>query len=393
MQHIPRFFHPFPLLRSTLNLQELIQSAAMNPSLKNLIRRHYIDLQGYVSAGMEVKKNDSTIFMNANENPFSLPGLEGFNRYPQPQPEKLLAGYAALYGVTPDQIVATRGADEAIVVLCKLFCEPHEDAIVIHSPTFGMYPVDARALPADVIDVPLLKKDGTFSLDVDGIISAAKKPETKLVFLCNPNNPTATSFPHAAIEKICHETEGHAVVLLDETYAEFSAQGDFVARMKNHPNLIILRTLSKSYSMAGMRMGCLLCNDTGFINLVRSKCLDAYPLPHASIDAALTVMSPELQKIAHANIKTLLAEKDRLCAAFAASPHTVHVYPSDTNFFLVEIKNAKGFLDHCAAHKIILRDFSTKPGTENCLRISTGTKEQNDQLIKLLSGFSAAIEM
>ncbi|MCC7304958.1 MAG: histidinol-phosphate transaminase [Alphaproteobacteria bacterium] len=359
----------------------------MNSDLSRLLRPHYLTLQGYVSAGMEVKKDDSTIFMNANENPFSLPGLEGFNRYPEPQPVKLLQAYADLYGVQPGNIVATRGADEAIVILTKLFCEPHKDAILTHPPTFGMYPVDARAMPADVVEVPLLKKNGTFALDVEGIIAGAKKENVKLIFICNPNNPTATAFPHAEIEKICRETRGHAIVLLDETYAEFSKAGSLAPKLKDHPNLIILRTLSKSYAMAGMRMGCMLSGDTDFIALVRSKGLDAYPLPHASINAALHVMSPEIRKVAHVNIKTLLAEKERLVEAFVKSPLTVHVYPSDANFFLVEMKDAKGFLNHCAKHKIILRDFSTKPLTENCLRISAGTPAENDLLLDLLKKF------
>ena len=359
----------------------------MTPSLANHIRRHYLDLQGYVSAGMEVTKDDSTIFMNANENPFFLPGMEGWNRYPEPQPQALLAAYAKLYGVQTSQIVATRGADEAIQILIRLFCEPHTDAIVTHTPTFGMYPVDAHAMPASVIDVPLLKENGTFKLDSDGLIAAGQAKNTKLIFICNPNNPTATAFPHSEIEHICRALNGHAVILLDETYAEFSTQGSMAHTLSAHPNLIILRTLSKSYALAGMRMGSMLCADHDFITLVRSKCMDAYPLPRASITAALTVMKDENIKLARDNIKILRQERTRLMKAFAESPHTVHVYPSDANFFLVDMKNAKGFMDYCKKNNLILRDFSTKPLTQNCLRISAGTPAQNDFLITLLSRF------
>jgi histidinol-phosphate aminotransferase len=286
-----------------------------------------------------------------------------------------------------DNLVATRGADEAIVVLTKLFCEPHKDAIIIHPPTFGMYPVNAHAMPADVVEVPLLKKDGTYELDINGIIAAAKKENTKLVFLCNPNNPTATSFPHTDIEKICKETAGHAAIILDETYAEFSKQGSLLPNLSQHPNLIVLRTLSKSYSMAGMRMGCLISSDTEFIKLARSKSLDAYPLPRASIEAALLVMSPGIRKQAEKNIETLLTERDRVIATFKQNSQTIHIYPSDTNFFLVELKNAKDFLEFCAENKVIIRDFSTKFLTENTLRISIGTPEQNDLLLSLLGRF------
>ena len=143
-------------------------------------------------------------------------------------------------------------------------------------------------------------------------------------------------------------------------------------------------------SMAGMRMGTFLSADAEFIKFCRSKCLDAYPLPKASVDAALAVTTQAMQEIAKKNIKTLIAERERLQTAFTKSKLTVYVYPSDTNYFLVELKDAKGFLDYCAKHKIILRDFSTKKLTENCLRISSGTPEQNDLLLKLLSQFEAA---
>ena len=360
----------------------------MNPFLASLIRPHYHALKGYVSAGMEVKKDQDTVFMNANENPFSLPGLEGWNRYPEPQPEALLQAYARLYSVQPTQIVATRGADEAIQILIRLFCEPHNDAIVTHSPTFGMYPVDALAMPARVIDVPLIMENGNFKLNSDGLIAAGQDKATKLVFICNPNNPTATSFPHEQIHAICRALEGHAVILLDETYTEFSTHGSMTSDLAAHPNLIILRTLSKSYAMAGMRMGSMLCADENFINLVRTKCLDAYPLPRASIEAALKVMAPDNIARAHKNITTLNTERARLMRAFENSPHVIHVYPSDANFFLVQMHDPAGFLNFCKQNKIILRDFSSKPLTEGCLRISAGTPEQNDQLIGLLHAFA-----
>lgn len=363
----------------------------MNPSLSKLIRAHYLDLQGYVSAGMEFAKDESKIFLNANENPFELPGLAQFNRYPQPQPQKLLHAYATLYGVGEDNIIMTRGADEAIQILTKIFCEPHEDSILISSPAFGMYAVGANGMPAAIVDIPLKKENGTFTLDKNGIIAASKKAagKIKLIYICSPNNPTATSFAHADVLGITKAVEGNSIVILDETYAEFSRQGSLTHELPNHLNMIILRTLSKSYSMAGMRMGCFLSADKDFIAFCRSKTLDAYPLPLASIDAALHVADPLIQKIARENIKKLLEEKERLVKAFGESEAVRHIYPSDANFFLVEMENAKGFYDYCIQHNVILRDFSSKPGTENCLRISSGTHEQNNKLLKLLRDFTS----
>lgn len=364
----------------------------MNPTIKPLLRPHYLTLDGYVSAGMEVEKNEDTIFLNANENPYPLPGLEGLNRYPKPQPPELALAYADAYGVEPEQIVMTRGADEALVILTKLFCEPHKDAILICPPTFGMYGVDAKSAPADVIEVPLIKEDGTFKLDTQGIIEGASAPNVKLVYICSPNNPTGGSFDHIDILGIAAALEGKAIVIVDETYAEFSAQGSICEDLDSAPNLIVLRTLSKSYAFAGMRMGCFISSDTDFVQLVKTKALDAYPLPVASIEAAFHVLSPNISAIAAENRDKLIALRDeQLIPALNALEYIKYIYPSDANFLLVEFKdgpkNAKATADYCAKNGLILRDFSTKPLTENCLRISVGTQEENAKLIELLNDF------
>jgi len=221
----------------------------MNSALSNLIRSHYRTLKGYVSAGMESDKSADLIFLNANENPYELDGLEGLSRYPEPQPKALLAAYADAYGCAANNIVATRGADEAIVVLSKVFCEPHQDRILICPPTFGMYGVNAGAMPAGVVKVPLLARGNDFALDVDGILAT----DAKLIFICSPNNPTGTPIAPEDVARICRETEGRSVVILDETYAEFARETrSMVPDIAAHPNLIILRTLSKSYSLAGV---------------------------------------------------------------------------------------------------------------------------------------------
>ena len=361
----------------------------MNEAIFKHIRDHFKTMEGYSSAGMEAGKDENKIYLNANENPYCLPGLEGLNRYPEPQPLALLEAYAQNYGVNNDQVVMTRGADEALVVLTKLFCEPHKDQILITPPTFGMYAVDAHAMPSGVISVHLIKRNCTFILDHEDIIAKAKNSDNnvKLVFLCSPNNPTGNSFSHDIIAEICDELEGHAIIVLDETYAEFSENGSMVDDLESTPNLIILRTLSKSYSFAGMRMGCMLCADTDFVSLVKTKALDAYPLPRMSIEAAFHVLSPEIQTIAKENIKTILNERARMEKALEKSDHIVHVFPSDANFLLIEMKNARGFCDHAAEHNVIIRDFSDKTGTENCLRLSIGTPEENDLVLELLEKF------
>ncbi len=344
-------------------------------------------MEGYSSAGMEAGKSPDKIYLNANENPYELPGLEGLNRYPEPQPLALREAYAQTYGVENSQVVMTRGADEALVLLTKVFCEPHQDSILISTPTFGMYAVDAKSMPCGVVDVPLVKAGGKFSLDSAGIVSAAKEKDVKIVFICSPNNPTGTSFSHDEIAEICDALEGEAVVVLDETYAEFTDAGSMVEDLESTPNLIILRTLSKSYSFAGMRMGCILCGDEEFVSLLRTKVMDAYPLPRLSIEAAFHVLSPEVKEVAQENIKKLLDERTRMEKALAEYDQVVHIYSSDANFLLIEMKNAKGFCDFAAENNVIIRDFSSKAGTENCLRLSIGTPEQNDLVLSLLETF------
>jgi len=268
----------------------------MKKEIENLIRPHYRDLKGYVSAGMEVEKNDSLIFMNANENPFELPELEGFNRYPKPQPPELLTAYADIYGVKPEHVVATRGADEAIVTLVKLFCEPQsktgKDAILINPPTFGMYGVDARAMPAPVIEVPLLREGNGFTLDKDGIIAASKN--AKLIFICSPNNPTGNSFDHGVIA---------------------------------------------------------LCGDSDFTALVKSKALDAYPLPLESIKAAMTAMAQK--DVAIANIQTLISERKRIENALRENALIHTIFKSDANFLLLEMDRAAYFIAFAKTKNVI----------------------------------------
>ncbi len=362
----------------------------MKDAIFKHIRSHYKTMQGYSSAGMEDGKSDEKTYLNANENPYALPGLEGLNRYPEPQPPALLEAYAQTYGVDYTHIVMTRGADEALVLLTNVFCEPHQDQILINSPTFGMYAVDAHAMPAGVIDVPLIKENGTFILDHEAIIEKATDPDlnVKLVFLCSPNNPTGNDLSHETISELCEALEGHAVVILDETYAEFSNAGSMCADLESTPNLIILRTLSKSYSFAGMRMGSLICADEDFIALVKTKAIDAYPLPRMSIEAAFHVLSPEIKEIAQENIQKILAERKRMETALEKSDHVVHLYPSDANFILLEMKNAKGFCDFARDNNVVLRDFSSKAGTENCLRISIGLPAENDLVLELLNQFA-----
>lgn len=362
----------------------------MNDTIFKHIREHFKGLEGYSSAGMESGKDKSKIYLNANENPYELPGLEALNRYPEPQPIALLEAFAQTYGIENNQLVVTRGADESISLLAKIFCEPHKDKVLISTPTFGIYKVYTGTMPCEAMDVPLVKKDGSYDLDSEGIIKAAQVPDNniKLVYICSPNNPTGTSFSHDIIAEICDALEGHAVVILDEAYAEFSGNGSMVDDLDSTPNLIILRTLSKGFSFAGMRMGCMLCADTDFIELIKTKVMETYPLPLMSIEAAFHVLSPEIKEIAKENIGKILAERERMEKALSGSKHITHIYPSDANFLLIEMKDADGFCKFAAENNVVIRNFSSKPETANCLRLTIGTREENDLVLELLGKFN-----
>ncbi len=358
----------------------------MNNAIYDLIRPHFHTLSGYISAGMSSDKATNLTFMNANENPYELPGLEGLNRYPEPQNAKLKQAYANTYGVSPNQVFMSRGSDESIAMLTKIFCEPNKDAILISTPTFGIYAVDALAMPANVVDVPLIKSGNTYTLDTDNIIKTAQEDNSiKMLYVCSPNNPTGTSFPREDILRIASETESHAIVILDEAYTEFSDNKSLTTELENHPNLIILRTLSKAYALAGARMGACLCADTDFISFMMEKASDIYPLPIPSIKAAISALS--MQDQMNENVNKILDERERIIRILNSSSHVTRVYDSDTNFLLVEMKEPKEFHALCTNNNLILRDFSNAKGSENCIRITIGTLAQNDALLKLLEEF------
>jgi histidinol-phosphate aminotransferase len=239
------------------------------------------------------------------------------------------------------------------------------------------------------VEVPLTKPD--YQLDVAGIREAlAANASIKLVYLTSPGNPTGNLLAEADMLAVMEAAARKAMVIVDETYIEFTGRPSLTKRLADFPHLIILRTLSKSFSLAGLRVGCAISGDPDFTVLMRTKGLDAYPIPKASVQAALKVCEPSMQKLAAENRQKLLAERTRLDGIFKASPAVVKVYPSDANFLLIEMTDAKGFCEYCARNKIILRDFSSAPGTENCVRISVGTPEENDKLAALLQNFQTA---
>ena len=316
--------------------------------------------------------------LNANENPWRGPAdasRAGLNRYPEPYPVTLEVRLAALYGVHPQCLIAGRGSDEGIDLLVRAFCVPGRDAVLICPPTFGMYAVSARIQGAEVIEVPLAAR---FAVE-EAALAAALTPAVKLVFLCSPNNPTGNALEPPQIERIARRLGDKALLVVDEAYAEFSRQRSALALLIALPNLVVLRTLSKAYALAGARVGALI-GARDVVALLR-RIVPPYSIASPSSEAALDALAHAPLAAARERVATVIGERARLAVALGALPGTRTVWPSEANFLLVEFADPAAVLERARAAGFLLRDFSHGPLTPACRRISVGTPDQNDRLL------------
>jgi len=319
--------------------------------------------------------------MHANEAPWRPTGdntIAGLNRYPEPQPQALIDRLASLYGVSVAQVLATRGADEAIDVLSRIYLRAGSDAILQCGPTFGMYQVAARIQGAEVIELPLDRNQG-WCIDPERV-TAAWHPRIKLVYLCSPNNPTANLMSEAALEHICTALDGKAIVVIDEAYIEWSRSHSLVGWLQRFQTLAILRTLSKAHALAGARLGALLAAPE-LIQIAR-RVIPPYALAQPTIEAALRVLEPKELDASQARLEALLMEKDYLRRGLDDSPLVTKVWPSDTNFLLIDCRDAGRFMHKSIAGGLIVRDLRAHPALPHSLRVSVGTRAQNDTLLR-----------
>jgi histidinol-phosphate aminotransferase len=346
----------------------------MSGSLLALARPEIVELQPYQHAAW-----DPTLErMHANEMPWRAQGdntRAGLNRYPEPQPKALVERMAQLYEAPTQNLLVGRGSDEAIDLLARAFCRAGQDKVVITPPTFGFYKVAARIQGADVLEVPL-RRDG-FALDTEAVIEAGRR--AKLVFLCSPNNPTGNLLDEDAVLRVCTSLAGRALVVLDEAYIEFARRASWVSRLPQLPNLVLLRTLSKAYALAGARLGTLIAGQE-IVGLLK-RIIPPYAIPASTVEEVLALTEAPQRALAAARIRTLLDERSGMRERLERSPQVVRVYPSDANFLLVECRDARAFLEAGKSAGLIVRDFSSAPGLANCLRISIGTPEQNLRLL------------
>ena len=325
--------------------------------------------------------------LHANELPWRAEtdrSAAGLNRYPEPHPHVLTARLAELYGVRADQLLPGRGSDESIDLLLRGFCRAGIDNVIICPPTFGMYAVAARIQGAEVREVPL-RADRGYALDAEAVLAACDA-NTRIVFLCTPNNPTGNAMETAAIEKLLNALHGRALVAVDEAYVEFLA-GEFSGRasltwqLGKYPHLVVLRTLSKAFGLAGARVGSLIASAE--IVALLGKVIPPYSIPQLTIEAVLATLAPVQLTIQRERVAQVRAERERLGAALATARGVLRVWPSVANFLLVDFAAPEAVLAAARDAKLLIRDMRT--ASPHSLRISVGTPEQNDRLIRSLS--------
>ncbi len=366
-----RAVHPCTA-RSESELGSPRASSASNDLLA-LARPEIVAMRAYRSARSEKAKG--SIWLDANENPWndSL-----YNRYPEPQPHSLISDLSNLYGVKPEQVLVTRGSDEGIDLLVRLFCRAGQDQIMICPPTYGMYKVAAHIQGAAVIEVPLLKEQH-FALNVASILEAWQ-PSIKLVFLCSPNNPTGNLLEVSDILLLCKKLDKKAIVIVDEAYVEFSMRDSLVKYLNEYSNLVVLRTLSKAYGLAGIRCGVTVAN-ISIIQLLK-KIIAPYPIPKPIVN----IVSQELNIKTVANqINLIKQERDKLFDFLSQLPFVKKVWKSDANFLLFEVNDSKEILDICLANGIVLRDRSSELNLNNCIRVTIGSPCENTFLTVILA--------
>jgi histidinol-phosphate aminotransferase len=321
--------------------------------------------------------------LHANElpwRPLADTSQAGLNRYPEPQPQELVSRLARLYGVGPANVLVGRGSDEAIDLLVRAFCHAGRDAVIVCPPTFGMYAVAARIQGAEVVGAPLRTAD--YGLDADAVLARCDA-RVKLVFLCSPNNPTGNLLDGDAVRRIVAALAGRAIVVLDEAYIEFAGVASAAAAVERNANLVVLRTLSKAHGLAGARCGALIAQPP-IVSLLR-KIIPPYAMPQLTVEAALRALAPAQLAVQRERIAQVRAERDRLAAALRDCVQAIRVWPSAANFLLVEFRDVDRAFEAARTERLLLRDYRSQPALARALRITVGTPEQNERLIRSLA--------
>jgi histidinol-phosphate aminotransferase len=338
--------------------------------LDKLVRPNIKILKPYSSAKDEYT-GTAKILLDANENSLGSPLTKWYNRYPDPYQKQLKEKLAFVKQIAANQIFIGNGSDECIDILFRTFCEPGKDNIIICPPTYPMYEVSANINDIAVQKAPLLSDYQLNVAHIEQLVNA----NTKIIWICSPNNPTGNSLDRIDIETILNHFDG--IVVMDEAYINFSKQKSFVQSLIDYPNLVVLQTLSKAWGLAGLRLGMCFANPEiiGYMNKVKAP----YNINIVTQELALQA----LEEVGQVNdmIKLLVDMRNALAQVIASMPNVIQVFPSDTNFLLVKIPHARKLYEFLMSKGIIIRDRSALELCEDSLRITVGTEQENTLLV------------
>ncbi|MET0242478.1 MAG: histidinol-phosphate transaminase [Flavitalea sp.] len=348
----------------------------MSFSLDQLLRENIRKLVPYSSARDEFS-GEASVYLDANENSFGSPLTKWYNRYPDPLQHKIKERLQEIKGVPTGNIFIGNGSDECIDVLFRSVCEPGKDNVIICPPTYGMYEVSANINDIQIKKVPLTP---VFQLDLQAIEEAVDD-NTKMIFICSPNNPTGNAINRDDIEVVLNNYFG--LVVIDEAYINFSRFRSFSQELADYPNLVVLQTLSKAWGLAALRVGMAFASEE--IIHVMNKVKPPYNINQASQDLVLKA----LQEVDQVNtmIQDIVSQRKELQDALQKLPNVKHIYPSDANFLLVRIDDARKMYAYLLTKGIVVRDRSNVTLCEGCLRITVGTPSENKALIQAISDF------
>ncbi|MGY0559637.1 histidinol-phosphate transaminase [Luteimonas sp. A277] len=352
-------------------------------SVLELVREDLRDFAGYGSARSDRLQGE--VWLNANESAWAGAGDPAgtCRRYPEPQPPELTAALARVYGCAPEQLLVGRGSDEAIDLLVRALCAPGRDAVAVTPPVFGMYAVSARLQGAPLLEVPLVDGEDGFAPDFDALAEGSIAAGAKLVFLCSPGNPTGNPVSLQAIASLARRLEGRALLVIDEAYGEFSSRPSAISLMASHPNLAVLRTLSKAHALAGARVGAVIAAPE--LIAVLRRCQAPYPVPAPCVDIALAALTPEALEYTTKHVEMVRSERERLRQALAALPGVRRVYRSEGNFLLVRLADADRAFRALLEAGVVVRDQRAACQLDDALRITVGTPDQNERVLEILS--------
>ena len=353
-------------------------------SIEELARKNVRELTPYQSARRLGGKGD--VWLNANEYPvapeFQLTA-QTFNRYPECQPALVIERYAAYAGVNKEQVLVSRGADEGIELLIRAFCEPGKDAILFCPPTYGMYAVSAETFG---VERRTVEAKADWQLDLPAI--AASLDNVKLIYACSPNNPTGNLLDPNDLRSLLEMAKGRAIVAIDEAYIEFCPQSSVASWLSDYPNLVILRTLSKAFALAGLRCGFTLANEAVIALLL--KVIAPYPLSTPVADIAAQALSSEGIRVMRQRVSEIAANRTWLQQALQACACVEQVFTSDSNYLLVRFTASSHVFKTLWDQGIILRDQNKQSGLSGCLRITIGTREECQRVVDALNTLPGA---